>query len=107
MNETISSFHLQMEVKVRLSVGIQYGETNACTETGRVRILACQLSPTRAPSACSARPLTGMLMHRANDRYGRNVLWLLPASDFCTVLCVPIRNVPYIYLLLSTLKSFF
>ena len=63
MNETISSFHLQMEVKVRLSGGIQCDETNACTETGRVRILACQLSPTRAPSACSARPLTGMLMH--------------------------------------------
>jgi hypothetical protein len=75
MNETISSFHLQMEVKVRLSGGIQYGETNACTETTRrVRILACQLSATRTPSACSGRPLTGMLMRRANDRYGRNVL---------------------------------
>ena len=68
MNETISSFHLQMEVKVRLSGGTQYGETNSRTQTGRIHILACQLSPTRAPSECSARPLTGMLMHEANDR---------------------------------------
>jgi len=50
MNETISSFHLQMEVKVRLSGGIQYGETDACTETGRVRILTrlSAVSDTRA-----------------------------------------------------------
>jgi hypothetical protein len=52
---------------VRLSRGIRYGETNLCIERGRDGVLACQLSPTCTLYVCSARPLTGMLMHEGSE----------------------------------------